>query len=319
MLGINVILEINPLMPWPGVKVVTLSPAGQALLGTLNGCCLAWMVLQHREFGIKVVASTTVWQDEYGNINLLQELAPSTDPNVPVIAPLPPDPGTGDTPGQPNKRQIFANLSKFGAPEINLPSSGVDSVSGRPDTLQKWANSLNPKVLTISPHADSYQRELSTSISVRDFAKRVPDPNEPRWMAACNGVQLNKAIQDAIYADNTHEPRQYPQSPFQHYNQVRLHWNPTLLNDCGNVGDLASVLVHYGMIYDGSFSGWSGWVSQAHTCRKVSVLTSAFQSQRNTGPTARFRFCISVSWGVLITQGYQPPPVTALPNVVQKY
>lgn len=76
-----------PLALWPGHTEFTESFAGAALLGSSDGCALAWMILQHNVFGIELIESITIWQDPDGQINMLQILADSPNPSVPEINP----------------------------------------------------------------------------------------------------------------------------------------------------------------------------------------------------------------------------------------
>lgn len=82
---IDIINQLSLAVPWPGATVSTWTFSGQALIGSPCGSALAWMIVQHNVWGIKVITSITVWQDADGSINMLQELGPSPDPSVPEL------------------------------------------------------------------------------------------------------------------------------------------------------------------------------------------------------------------------------------------
>lgn len=50
------------LKAWPGVKISMTEEDGQALLGTPNGCGIAWLLIQHKEqLGVKVPDAVTIF------------------------------------------------------------------------------------------------------------------------------------------------------------------------------------------------------------------------------------------------------------------
>ena len=82
--------------------------AGMSLLGTSDGCSLAWMILSHNIYQLMTITTTSIWRDSNGMINMLQELGPTPDPNVPTYGANPQgpdDPGPGGAGRRLMKRQ----------------------------------------------------------------------------------------------------------------------------------------------------------------------------------------------------------------------
>ena len=116
-------------------------------------------------------------------------------------------------------------------------------------------------------------------ISSTDIAKRIPDPNDLKkilFEASCQGVGLNKAIQDLIEATNTNQPPPGPPfdpSLFQEYGAIATWRSPIIKSPepnqnqgCGDLGYVVNVLQQRGNIpYDNTYYAWNGRVSQAHT------------------------------------------------------
>ena len=71
------------LYPYPGRGSKVLSTPGLALLGTSNGCSLAWMILQHSYFQNKWVNEINLWEDPDGTVVMVQKLADSPQTNNP--------------------------------------------------------------------------------------------------------------------------------------------------------------------------------------------------------------------------------------------
>ena len=50
---------------WPGVELQMTEAAGLAMLGTSNGCGVAWLLATHKEqFGKRTIQSVRVWADD---------------------------------------------------------------------------------------------------------------------------------------------------------------------------------------------------------------------------------------------------------------
>ena len=130
-------------------------------------------------------------------------------------------------------------------------------------TVTAFSYENNNTAYSYSPIIDS---DLLASLAAKaagpGIAKRIPAP-EVLFASACKGVELNKAIQDMILATSTGQQpnRQGPfaQSPLD--GRSIQAYNGQVGPNCGNLGDVATILQNYNIPFDNSFVVWTGSVS----------------------------------------------------------